>query len=243
MHPWKTLILSAVLLCLPGFPLAEAAPGATGQSLGRSLPQQLTLTYDLQMGDAGLTLGQGTYVWQSRNGRYSLQSLAQATGLTSLVLSGQIRQNSEGRLGPRGLIPDSFRQVRGSKKPETAHFDWGKGQVVMRKGEKELREGAQDLLSFPFHLALSVQEKDPDWIMPVTNGRHMRDYRFQVLGWERLKAAGEMLDVLHVQGQREGDGSLDVWLAPAQRWLPVRIRTQDENKGSVMLLTLARVKE
>jgi len=243
MGSWKRLLLCALLAYLPVATASEPTATPVTQREVRSLPPRLTLIYDVRMGDGGLTLGQGTYTWQAGGGRYHLESVARATGLTALVMSGQIRQRSEGRLEPGGLVPQQFWQVRGAKKPETARFDWGRHVMVLRKGEEELRQGGQDLLSFPFHLALTVAETDPAWDMPVTNGRYMKDYRFHVLGRERLRAVGEMLDTLHVQGSRAEDGSLDVWLAPTHHWLPVRIRTQDNKKGTVMQLTLARIKD
>jgi hypothetical protein len=65
----------------------------------------------------------------------------------------------------------------------------------------------------------------------------LRNYRFQAIGRESLKVGAERMETLRLQGSRSGEGSLDVWLAPARNWLPVRIRTQDQ-KGKVIVLTL-----
>ena len=104
-------------------------------------------------------------------------------------------------------------------------------------GGSELAPQTQDLMSFPFQLALWVREDDAEWSLPVTNGKKLRDYRFRVIGREQLATGETRVETLHLQGGRAGEGSLDVWLAPARHWLPVRIRTLDQ-KGKVIVLTL-----
>jgi hypothetical protein len=121
-----------------------------------------------------------------------------------------------------------------------ARFDWPGKRLFLAKGEEILRDNTQDLLSFPFHLAMTVAEGDGGWIVPVTNGRKLKGYRFTILGRESVEVGRERLEALHVQGTRAFEGNLDVWLAPNRHWLPVRIRTEDQ-KGKVMELTLARL--
>ena len=204
----------------------------------RALPEKLQLVYDVRAGDNGFNLGQATYSWQAKNGRYRLESVAEATGLASLFVSGRIVQTSEGRIGPEGLMPDQFQMTRNNKRQFTAHFDWQRMQLDLSKGSEPLRNDSQDLLSFPFHLAMTVTEDTPYWILPVTNGRKFRGYRFTVLGREQVEAGKAQLETLHIQGVRANEGNLDVWLAPGLNWLPVRIRTEDD-KGQPMELVLA----
>jgi len=230
----------AVALAPSPVPVPAPTPAPEPRRSVRALPDRLVLVYDVLAGEGGFNLGQASYTWQARDGRYRLESVAQATGLASLFMSGRILQISEGRVGPAGLVPELFRQSRNERRQDSASFDWERRVLVLPQGEEALRDGAQDLLSFPFHLAMTVAEGDTAWIMPVTNGRRLKGYRFLVLGRERLEAGGEGLETLHVQGSRGGDGSLDVWLAPTRHWLPARIRTQDL-KGQVMELTLVRV--
>jgi hypothetical protein len=231
----------------PPAPVAEPAPPAqeaiqeapaTPRRSVRSLPEKLVLVYEVLAGEGGFNLGKATYTWSAQAGRYHLVSVGEATGLAAMFMSGSIVQTSEGRIGPQGLVPDQFWMSRNSRRQESARFDWERMQLLLPKGGEILRPNTQDLLSFPFHLAMTVIEGDEGWILPVTNGRKLRGYRFAVLGRERLETGESGLDTLHVQGSRAGDGTLDVWLAPSRHWLPVRIRTQDL-KGKVMELTLA----
>jgi hypothetical protein len=190
-------------------------------------------------GEEGFGLGQAIYRWNQTEDRYHLESVAEATGLFSLFMSGRIRQVSEGRVSAEGLRPDLFSQSRGERRPDTARFDWTTGRIDLNGAEAALPAHAQDLLSFPFHLALTLTEGAPEWRMAVSNGRRLNDYAFLVLGRETLEISGETLETLHVRGARSGEGALDVWLAPARAWLPVRLRTLD-TKGKVITLKLEK---
>jgi hypothetical protein len=210
----------------------EPAPRAI-----RNLPQQIALTYSVQSGEEGFVLGQSIYSGWIRDGRYSLTSVTEATGITAIFVSGKITQRSEGSLTAEGLQPDKFWGEKGKQVQPPVRFDWLNRLLMLPAGAVELPAQTQDLLSFAFHLAMRVQENDAAWELPVTNGKKLRNYQFQVMGWETIGISGGRLEALRLQGSRSGEGSLDVWLAPARHWLPVRIRTLDQ-KGKVIVLTL-----
>jgi hypothetical protein len=195
------------------------------------------LRYIVQSGEEGFGLGRAVYTWIQTEERYRLESVAEATGLFSLFMSGRIRQVSEGRVSAAGLHPESFSQSRGERRADTARFDWAAGRIELNGAEAPLPAQAQDLLSFPFHLVLTLMEDAPEWRMAVSNGRRLNDYAFLVLGREVLEVGGEALETVHVRGARSGEGALDVWLAPGRAWLPVRLRTLD-TKGKVITLIL-----
>lgn len=203
----------------------------------RQLPERLNLRYAVQIGEDGFGIGQATYAWQQRDGRYSLVSIAQASGLASLFVSGRLIQTSEGTVTRHGLQPEHYWLSRNERKQDTARFDWQARRLVQAGSGVELPPVCLDVLSFPFHLAMTVNDQSADFVLWVSNGRKMRDYAFRNLGRERVTLGDEEVETLHLQGTRAGEGSLDVWLAPSRHWLPLRIRTQD-NKGKVMMLRL-----
>lgn len=203
----------------------------------RKLPERLSLRYAVRAGDGGFNLGQAIYTWQQRDGHYTLVSVAQATGLASLFVSGKLVQTSEGGITAHGLRPEQYWLSRNERKQDMARFDWDAGRLVQGNHGVELPAGSQDLLSFPFHLAMTVDAMTTQWTLAVSNGRKLREYQFRNLGRARLTQGESEIDTLHLQGSREGEGTLDVWLAPARHWLPQRIRTLDQ-KGKVMVLSL-----
>ncbi|MCP5278419.1 MAG: DUF3108 domain-containing protein [Thiobacillus sp.] len=237
------ILAGLVALAMPGSVTgieAWADTGSRSQAMAplRSLPAQSRLVYDVLAGKDGLKLGQAVYTWRVSGERYRLESVAEAQGVASLFMSGRIVQTSEGRIGSQGLIPELYAQTKREKPKGTARFDWDNRRLVMSRGTEALAKGTQDLLSFPFHLALTVAEDAGAWQMPVTNGRYLKHYRFKVTGWERLQVGKRGVDTLHVRGSRSEDENLDVWLAPSREWLPLRIRTEDE-KGLPIEMKLA----
>lgn len=203
----------------------------------RKLPERLSLRYAVRAGDGGFNLGQAIYTWHQRDDHYTLVSIAQATGLASLFVSGKLAQTSEGRITAHGLRPEQYWLSRNERRKDTARFDWSAGRLVQGNHGVELPAGSQDLLSFPFHLAMTVDAMTTEWTLAVSNGRKLREYQFRNLGRVRLTIGETEIDTLHLQGSRSGEGTLDVWLAPSRHWLPLRIRTLDQ-KGKVMVLSL-----
>lgn len=216
-------------------------PESTPMRTVRKLPEKLVLRYEVRSGEEGFSLGQATYTWRVTGDRYALDSVAEATGLTALFTQARIVQSSEGRLGPTGLMPERFSMERNRKRHYSARFDWEGRRLLLPKDEVvALRDHTQDLLSFPFHLAMTIAEEDTAWMQPVTNGRMLKGYRFVQVGRETLEQGGKALQTLHLRGTRAFEGNLEVWLAPDLHWLPVRIRTED-TKGRVTDLRLTRL--
>lgn len=222
-----------------GTPPPEAAAGVHRRV--RNLPERLTLVYAVRTGETGFEVGEAIYTWRVMGERYALTSIAETRGLAALFSDARIQQASSGRIGPRGLMPEQFSMQQSRKRPVAASFDWENGRLLLADGESQpLREGSQDLLSFPFHLAMTHTEADEAWIQPVTNGRALKGYRFTTLGRTALEGPLGQLETLHLRGTRAFEGDLDVWLAPALNWLPVRIRLQD-HKGRITDLGLKRL--
>lgn len=203
----------------------------------RKLPERLSLRYAVRAGDDGFNLGQAIYTWRQHDGHYTLISIAQATGLASLFVSGKLAQTSEGWITAHGLRPEQYWLSRNERRKDTVHFDWDSKRLRQGGDEVALPAGSQDLLSFPFHLAMTVDAMTTEWTLAVSNGRKLREYQFRNLGRVRLTIGETEIDTLHLQGSRSGEGTLDVWLAPSRHWLPQRIRTLDQ-KGKVMVLSL-----
>lgn len=206
-------------------------------SAARSLPEHFTLRYAVHTGDDGMRLGEAVYEWRAVDGRYSLTSSAKAGGVAAIFLQGRLEQSSRGRLTPTGLKPEQYWLVKKEKKQDQANFDWNQGRLAQDGEVLELPVSTQDLLSFPFHLAMTADAAATEWRLWVTNGRKLRDYQFRNLGREKLSIGDSEVETLHLQGARPGEGTLDVWLAPQRHWLPARIRTLDQ-KGRVTLLKL-----
>lgn len=229
------LLLSALLL----------APLSAGQALSaatdaREFPERLNMRYAVRAGDDGFSLGKAFYTWRRWDNHYRLVSSAEASGLAALFVSGKLVQQSEGTLTRMGLRPDSYWLERNGQRKDAVSFDWGNQRLRQGDDVATLPAGSQDVLSFPFHLALTLDASAPEARIWVSNGRKLREYVFRKLGNERLRLGKAEVDTLHLRGESAGEDRLDVWLAPSRQWLPLRIRTLD-SKGKVMLLNLEAV--
>jgi len=234
----KRILALCVFLTIALSAAADSEP--TPSPALRGFPERLELRYAVRAGEEGFNLGKAFYSWRQHDGRYRLSSSAEASGLAALFVRGKLVQTSEGSYTPAGLRPDAYWLERNGKRKDTLRFDWGRRRLTQGDSEVDLPAGSQDLLSFPFHLALTVDASMPERRLWVSNGRKLRDYQFRNLGQERLLLGKTLVDSVHWRGSRPGEDQLDVWLAPSRYWLPLRIRTLDSN-GEVMLLNLEAI--
>ncbi|MDD3528661.1 MAG: DUF3108 domain-containing protein, partial [Gallionellaceae bacterium] len=153
-------------------------------------------------------------------------------------VTGEIVQSSEGWLDAAGLRPQEYWLQRGQRRMEVARFDWDERRLALEGGARaDLADQAQDLMSLPFHLAMTAREGEGEFALGVTNGRKFNEFTFRQLGREGIEVGGRSLAALRLQGSRPGEGTLDIWLDLDGSGLPVRIRTTDR-KGEVMELRL-----
>jgi hypothetical protein len=218
---------------------AKPVPARPARPALRVLPGRVELRYAVQYGEGGFTAGEARYIWQSRNGRYSLVSTMEVKGLASLFVSGRIVQVSEGEVNEGGLAPGQYWLQQGERRRDNARFLWDQNQVVLGndRGGIPLTPQAQDLLSFPFQLAMTVRSGEPAFNLGISNGRKFQEYRFQIVGEEHLELpGGHAVEAMHLQGGREGSGVLDVWLDRNAMFLPVQVRTLDQKGKQVTLI-------
>jgi hypothetical protein len=217
---------------------ARSEPIRPARPALRILPAHVDIRYAVQYGDGGFTAGEARYTWRSQAGRYSLTSSVEAKGLASLFINGRITQTSEGTVEEGGLKPEQYASQQSDRRQDTARFLWDQNQVQLSgaRGSVPLVPQAQDLLSFPFQLAATARAGEPEFNLAVSNGRKLQQYRFRVVGEERLSLPGRVVDTLHLQGGRESTGTLDVWLDQNAMHLPVQVRTLDGKGKQVTLI-------
>lgn len=223
-------------------PQLPPAPQPALRAAARAAPGGLALRYAVEVGGEHFIAGRATYRWQTGGGRYRLESAIEATGVVALFVPGRIVQRSEGWLDGSGLRPEHYRLTRGQRAPQRAHFDWPAQRLQLGTGAHPLMPQAQDLLSFPFHLALTARADEGDFDLWVTDGRRFRDYRFRMLGETVLELGERRLATLHLRGERPGTPALDVWLLPERGGVPVKVGTLDD-QGRRLTLVLEDLHE
>ncbi|MFP5410596.1 MAG: DUF3108 domain-containing protein [Gammaproteobacteria bacterium] len=205
-----------------------------------ALPPRIDMRFEVRY---GIARGEQTLVWVSEGETYTVTSVAAATGLAGIFYSGRFVQTSQGRLTPRGLVPELFWDQRGDRR-SSARFDAVNGMLTYSPARGAprrfaFRDGAQDTLSLFFQLALTAPP-EATAVHQVFNGRRVRDYAYAVRGETRLDTALGPLRTLHLARMADDDGRFEVWLAVDRHYLPVRVLRTDD-KGNEVELSVASI--
>lgn len=205
------------------------------------LPARVDLRFKVRY---GMAAGEQTLVWVNESGaRYTVISVAEATGLAGLLYRGKFVQTSRGRMTPLGLQPEEFWDQRGDRR-SSAQFDAEQGHLTLNPAQGAPRHFSyqgevQDVLSLFFQLALTAPPGADTLSYTVFNGRKLRDYRYEVRGITRLETVAGPLRTLHLARVADGDGRFEVWLAVDRHYLPVRVLKSDDNDNAVELTLLS----
>lgn len=203
------------------------------------LPPRIDLHFSVHYGVAG---GEQTLVWVSDGERYTLTSVASATGLAGLFYRGRLVQTSQGRITPAGLQPEEFWDQRGDRR-SSARFDHAAARVTLTpvRGAPRHLDGAgdtQDLLSVLFQLVLTAPPETAVRYV-VFNGKRLRTYTLEPRGETELETALGPLRTLHLARAVTGGDRFEIWLAVDHNYLPVRLLRGDDEGSAVELRILA----
>ena len=193
-------------------------------------PERVTLSYEMRrngsvLGDVVETLVHDGYT-------YTITSELKGRGI--LALFGTLKRTSRGRVTAEGLRPDEFRDQRGSSWVVSAKFDWIALSVTQeRKGKSEtlkVQGAVQDPLSLVYSFAFAPP-KAKEYDVTRADGRGLSQFRFTVVGNEKLATPAGEMQTLRVAKVRDGpeDKSTDIWFAAERDFLPVRALIVDND--------------
>lgn len=220
----------------------EPTPVAPAPPPLNPLPPRIDLRFRVSY---GLASGEQTMVWVNEGGqRYTLISVAEATGLAGIFYHGKFVQTSRGRITPRGLQPEEFWDQRGDKR-SSAQFDAAQGHLMLNPVKGTPRHftyqgEVQDVLSLFFHLALTAPPPEGRQTYTVFNGKKLRDYSYAAQGEVLLETAVGPQRTLHLARVTDSDGRFEVWLAIDRHYLPVRVLRSDD-KGNEMEMRIQSI--
>ncbi len=230
----KRILSALALLLLNGAVLAdESSHVAIKRPV--SVPPSVDLTYAIKARQKGFSVsGEATTTWRFRAGKYVLDSQTRAP-----IFGKLLETHSEGVIDGFGIAPVHFVETRFHKQPYQVNFDRTAKTIAFSETTEvsyPIKGGEQDRGSMPWQLA-AVARGAPDkftagseWQFFVAGRIDANPWLFKVLARETLHTGVGDLDTFHVvrtppPGSR--DQKLDIWLAPAQEWYPVRIRLSD----------------
>jgi hypothetical protein len=207
MRSWFIPIAISVSVC------AQAAP-----------PRRAEIEYDVMRN--GTSLAEVVERLQHDGKTYSIEEESKGKGI--LALLGQIKRTSRGTIGPEGLRPLEFTDVRTGRDPASVSFDWANKTLTMKfKGPPQVKPmppNAQDRLSVAFTFSFAVPGSEPVTVNSA-DGKGVSKYTYKAEGREQLKIPAGEFDALKLVKQRDGpeDKSTELWLAVDHGYLPVRI--------------------
>lgn len=217
----------------PSLPEIEGDAGVEPANISpaHQLSDAGQILYRIDRGDSGFEIGRAISEWALLDGNYVLRLRTETTGIVWLFKSYRIDMESRGRLTATGLQPEHFLIKRnGVLAGEHAEFDWA--QMKIQVGEnlpQALNPGAQDLLSFNFHLGFMPDPKLAR-TLSIATGKKYTQYPLEAIGDEELELPVGKIRTLHLRAP--GVNTTELWLAYDYLLLPVKIRHEDSKGGS-----------
>jgi hypothetical protein len=197
-------------------------------------PQSVKATYNGYIN--GIQVGVITEHFEAAGGTYRLVSDTKTMGLATLLNRQPTRYLSKGQVSAAGLRPAHFegRRDPGEAPQLAASFDWAGRQVTLNHNGKmqslPLPPGTQDRLSAMYQLLFLPLERMQFVEFPMTNGRKLDHYRYQITPDVEVETPLGRLKALHLVKQREGNESAaELWLATEHHRFPVKLVIVEKN--------------
>lgn len=197
----------------------------------QAVPKRIEMKYRVSIGS--MKIGEGLDVFQHDGKVYSVVSESKTAGLAAIYRLA-IRRESKGTVTASGLRPQTFVEMRNGEIKRSATFDWGAKQVQLTDGDNKqtaaLPPNTWDSTSFAWNFAFAGSDNN-DLQVYVTDGRRVTEYKYKIVGREKLNTAMGEIETVHVKKvQEDGDKrGFDVWLAVDRHLLPVRIRATEKD--------------
>lgn len=225
--------------------LADAASAAPAEAF--AWPPSTRITYELSGNYRGEVHGSAQVDWVRVGARYQVHLDVLIGPSFAPILTR--RMSSDGQLTPGGLVPERYDEdIKAAfRDRKRAHVSFEADAVVLNNGVRAERvPGVQDTASQFVQLTYLIT-RQPELLkpgttieMPLALPRRMSRWLYDVREPEVIATSFGAIEVVALQPRREsrkGDElSATVWLAPSLRYLPVRIRIQQDTETFIDLM-------
>jgi len=214
-----------------------------GPAWGVQPPQHVQMDFAVFSGS--MHIGEGRDVLEHDGKQYSVISESKTVGVAAFFYKMNVRRESRGLITKSGLRPLRFQEERTRKPKRAADFDWDAKLIKLTDGESvntvDLPDNTYDQTSFSYAFAFrSIDDELPP--VHLTDGRRPSDYKYKMVGKERIKTRIGELETVRFQKVREADDKrgFEVWLAVEHHNLPVQIRFIEKD-GTVLDSTVTAI--
>lgn len=236
----------------PGSASEPVAPSPAADPATRqyrvSLPPSARLAYEIRYSTRGnITHGTSVIDWEAGSTRYTVRGEATKFGIPLSSF------RSEGTIDAAGLEPAVYAEKNLRRSETNTQFLRGERKAISFSASADacpLVAGAQDRASILWQLA-GIARGDSALLKSgtvldvfVAGVRDAEHWLIEVVGEETVPLEHGQARVWHlVRTPRAGtsDKRIDIWLAPAQQWYPVKLR-YTELSGDYLDLSLAEVR-
>lgn len=241
---------SILLACTASLALAQTAVKPAVKHAAKSAlnpPPSANLDYTIHASQRGLSLtGTAALHWHNSGHHYAINTETRAT-----LLGKILEARSEGAIDGSGLVPATSTEKRFRKDPTTTTFDHETRSITFSASDTShpIKGGEQDRNSAIWQLATMARSKPARFKagasipMTVAGSRNMDSWIFKVGKTETIKTAlGDLkaVKVSKLDKHKEKEQKIDIWLAPAKEWYPVRIRFTEDN-GDFIEQTISKI--
>lgn len=161
-----------------------------------------------------------------------------ATGISSLVASGELRETSQFDTAPDGVRPRLYRSkdtLTKDKIDATVRFDWDAGEARgLVNGEQLVTpiEGiAHDRVSIQYELMQDLLNGQPGDFYQMFEVDKLRPVDITIVGHKRVKVPAGKFNVVGIRHQAEGSKrATTLWCAKELGYLPVIIEQYRKEK-------------
>ncbi|MFZ6815961.1 DUF3108 domain-containing protein [Undibacterium sp. Rencai35W] len=216
-----------------------------------NLPPSANLIYVIKAKQSGIPLsGEASVNWQLNEKKYSI-----VTETRAMLVGKILDASSIGNIDDYGLAPDKFVEKRFRKNESTTRFERSTANKVISFSESSeqypIKGGEQDRTSATWQLvaiARAAGEKfkaGSEWKMFVAGRRDAEPWTFKVIQKETINTALGELATIHIikaPPPDSKDQQLELWLAPAMEWYPVRLRFSDAD-GDYVEQSIGQIKK
>ncbi len=189
---------------------------------------------EYRISSSGLVVGRVKESYVREGDTYRIESVTRSEGPLKLFLDDTVTLQSEGRVGPAGLVPLRFeqRRARDASRDIQATFDWAGARLRSAyRGEEHfvpLPSGTQDRLSVMYQF-MNLAERSNEVRIHMSNGRKVELYAYRKVDEARVSTPAGEFATVHYEHVLDspGDSHAELWLAKDRFHLPVRVVFMD----------------
>jgi hypothetical protein len=220
---------------------SSAAPASAASGIGQPFdwPASTRVSYTLTGNYRGEVSGGAQVEWVRVGSRYQVHlDLVVGPSFAPLITR---RMSSEGDLTPAGLAPSRYDEEThvAMRDPRRITLQFQPDAVVLANGDRRERwAGVQDTASQFIQLTWLFTTR-PDRLevgntveVPLALARNVDRWTYDVLDQTQVSTPFGPLPAFHLKPRRAsakpGDLTAEIWFSPQLRYLPVRIRIEQD---------------